>query len=398
MSRRPWQNGGERPGPVGHKSSPKVARAPLIILSANSFWNIINFRQSLVNALAAAGYEILLAAPGPDHAWAATRNAKAIGLDIDRSGLNPLADAGLLLQYVRLIRRAKPRVFLGFTAKPNIYGSIAARLAGIPSLPNVSGLGTAFIKDGPLSRIVGLLYRFAFAGCPLVYFQNPDDRDLFIARRMVRPEQARLLPGSGIDLDHFAPAPPAENQQPIFSFIGRLIADKGVREFVEAAKLLGPEHPSWRFRLVGDLDHDNRSAIAPHELREWTGKGIVEHVGHAHDVRPHIAASTVVVLPSYREGLPRSLLEAAAMARPVVASNVPGNRHLVDHEVTGMLCEVRSSSGLAEAMRRIGTMPRGQRLAMGSAARALVEREYDVRLVVSAYLDAIGQLAPIERV
>ena len=367
---------------------------PAVLLSANSFWNIVNFRAPLIDALVAKGHRVIIAAPGADAGWAHTHGVEAAEILIDRSGLNPLRDAQLFLDYLRLFGRYAPDIYLCYTVKPNIYGSLAARLAGVSSLPNVSGLGTAFISDSPLSRFVGFLYRLAFRGCPIIFFQNPDDRDLFLARRIAKPEQVHLLPGSGIDLDRFKPVPLPGDEQLRFLFIGRLLGDKGVREFVEAARRLKVEQPDWRFQLLGSLDEGNRSGIEAEELRRWIDEGIVEHLGHADDVRPHIAAATAVVLPSYREGLPRSLLEAAAMGRPLVASDVPGNRQLVEHGVNGLLCEVRCAQSLADAIRQMGTMEAEQRAEMGRAGRALAEGGYGVEHVIDAYHEALAQLAP----
>jgi glycosyltransferase involved in cell wall biosynthesis len=364
-----------------------------VLLSANSFWNIINFRPALVDGLTKAGYSVCIAAPTPDKVWASAHGAKPIEISVDRSGLNPATDAVLWLHYFRLLHREKIGCYLGFTAKPNVYGCFAAQLLGIPAIPNVSGLGTAFIGDGPLSRFVGTLYRIAFRRCRIVFFQNPDDRDLFVTRKIVRDEQARLLPGSGIDLDHFVPSPTAEPAPPSFLFIGRLLGDKGVRDYVEAARLLRTDHPQWRFQILGDLDPANRSGVTANELQSWVDQGLVEHLGHVEDVRPWIAASTAVVLPSYREGLPRSLLEAAAMARPLIATDVPGNRQLVKHHINGLLCNVRDSSSLAQAMRTLGLMAPSRLAEMGQAGRTLVERDYGVDRVVDAYLDALAQLA-----
>jgi glycosyltransferase involved in cell wall biosynthesis len=365
-----------------------------LLISANSFWNIANFRGQLVEALVRAGYPVWIAAPHVDLAWARAQGVEAIDIAIDRSGLNPVRDGVLWLDYLRLFRRTKPAFYLGFTAKPNIYGSLAAQLLGVASLPNVSGLGTAFMSDGPLARFVSLLYRIAFRRCPIVFFQNSDDRDLFVARKIVRSGQARILPGSGIDLAHFAPAPmPADIDAPAFLFIGRLLGDKGVREFAEAARRIRAEKPGWRFQLLGDIDYGNRTGIGADELRQWVADGLIEHLGYSEDIRPHIAGASAIVLPSYREGLPRSLLEGAAMARPLIASDVPGNRQLVQHDVNGLLCEARDSGSLADAMLRFGSIALDRRVQMGLAGRALVEREYGVERVVTAYLDALTQLA-----
>ncbi len=386
---------------MGQRKDGKGARSgapPSILVSANSFWNIANFRAGLIKALVSRGYDVVIAAPGTDREWAKAHGARAFEIAVDRSGLNPFTDAALWLDYVRLFRRSGSTVFVGFTAKPNIYGSLAAQISGASSLPNVSGLGTAFIGDGLLSQFVGLLYRLAFRRCPIVYFQNPDDLDLFVARGIVRPGQANLLPGSGVDLDRFVPAPPPSGAPVRFLFVGRLLGDKGVRDFVEAARLLKTEQTDWQFQLLGPIDEGNRSGIGEAEIRQWTEQGWVEHLGETEDVRPHIAAATAVVLPSYREGLPRSLLEAAAMARPIVATDVPGNRQIVQHGLNGLLCNVCDPQSLAEAIRRIGTMKAEERAAMGRAGRALVERDYGEEKVVRSYLDALKQLARSERV
>jgi len=370
-----------------------------LLLSANSFWNIVNFRGQLVEALVNAGYPVRIAAPDIDPMWAEARGVETFDILVDRSGLNPVRDGVLWLDYVRLFRRTRPQFYLGFTAKPNIYGSLAAQITGVASLPNVSGLGTAFMSSGPLAGFVSLLYRLAFRRCPVVFFQNPDDRDLFVARNIVEPSQARLLPGSGIDLARYAPAPmPADHDQMTFLFIGRLLGDKGVREFVEAARVLRGERPAWRFQLLGDIDPGNRTGIVAEQVRQWVSDGLIEHLGHADDVRPFIAGATAVVLPSYREGLPRSLLEGAAMARPLIASDVPGNRQLVEHGVNGLLCAARDAKSLAEVMRQLGSIAPERRAQMGLAGRGLVEREYGVERVVGAYLDALTQLAGEMRV
>lgn len=379
---------------AGEEGSDRAGPPKTLLISSNGFFNIANFRGRLVEALVDAGYAVRIAAPEVDHQWARTRGADAVDIQVDRSGLNPVRDARLWLSYLRLLRRSHTSHFLGFTAKPNIYGSLAARLSNVTSLPNVSGLGTAFMSEGPLSRFVGSLYRLAFLGCPIVFFQNADDRDLFVARNIVRPCQARLLPGSGIDLDHFAPAPPPpEDGELRFLYIGRLLGDKGVREYVEAARLLRADHPNWRFQLLGDVDLGNRTGISAAQVREWADEGVIEHLGHADDVRPAVASATAIVLPSYREGMPRSLLEAAAMARPLIATDVPGCRQLVDHGVNGLLCRARDARSLAEAIRQMGSMDPQRRARMGQAGRALVEREYGVERVVRAYLDALSQLA-----
>ena len=366
---------------------------PTVLVSANSLWNILNFRGGLIAALAARGLDVVVATPqGGSSSVAASLPATHRELPMDRSGMNPFADGLLTLRYFRLLRATRSRALLSFTIKPNIYGALAARLAGIPSIANVSGLGTAFIRGGLFGRFVGALYRLAFAKSHTVFFQNPDDRFLFLERRIVDSDKARLLPGSGIDLNCFSPAAPLRSKAPTFLFIGRLLADKGVREFVDAAELTKQRFPEARFQLLGGPDPDNRTAIGEDELKRWIADAIVEYLGPVDDVRPFIAAADAVVLPSYREGLPRSLLEGGAMARPLIAADVPGCREIVKDGVTGLLCQVRSAASLADAMARYAAMGVERRQALGEAARHKVETEYDERLVIDAYLEVLEPL------
>jgi glycosyltransferase involved in cell wall biosynthesis len=315
-----------------------------------------------------------------------------IPIRIDRSGLNPWADFRLFWEYRRLFRQRKPAAYLGFTIKPNIYGSLAAASFGIAAIPNVSGLGTAFIRQGALQQIVTRLYRLAFRRTPVVFFQNEEDKQLFVDRRIIRAAQAQVLPGSGVDLEHFSPAPPAAGPA-IFLFIARLLRDKGVAEFVDAARELRQDLPHARFQLLGPIDPGNRTGVSRTELDAWVTEGVIEYLGVTDDVRPFIAAATAVVLPSYREGMPRVLLEAGAMARPAIASDVPGCRDIIEDGVNGYLCQARDASSLAGAMRRMAELPAAQGLAMGDAARRRVQREFSEELVVETYLKALAEIA-----
>ena len=371
-----------------------------VVIAANSDWNIVTFRQGLICALQTAGYQpLVVASPDP----AAEPRMQALGVerihvDVDRSGLNPFADLRLLLQYRRILRKVQPIAFLGFTIKPNIYGCIAARFGRIATIANISGLGTVFVKPGLLTTLIIGMYRFALRRAKVVFFQNRDDRELFLERRIVRPDQARLLPGSGIDLVHFLPIPlpPGPTK---FLLISRLLGDKGVREFVEAARMLRDSLPGARFQMMGPLDEGNRSAIGKAELDGWIAEGAIEYLGSADDVRPFIEQASVIVLPTaYREGVPHALLEGAAMARPVITTDSPGCRDLVTEGVNGFLCPVRNSRALAEAMKKFEKLSSEERGHMGLAARTTVEERYDEEFVLRAYLDALADLAPAARV
>lgn len=370
-----------------------------IALSANSSWNLANFRDGVIEALAAEGHDVVTLSPAGDgDRRIAGLGARPLALPMDSAGTSPVADAALLLRYMRMLAAERPDVLLGYTAKPNIYGSLAAHRLGIPVVNNISGLGSAFIRGGWLAATMRTLYRTALRRSRRVFFQNEDDLALFLTHRLVRREQTGLLPGSGVNLQRFVAMPPAAGgRSPLEGFtflvVARLLRDKGIIEFVQAARQLRPSFPRARFQLLGAVDARNPTAIARAEVEGWVREGIVEYLGTSDDVRPHLAAADCVVLPSYREGTPRTLLEAAAMARPLIATDVPGCRDVVAEGVNGFLCEVRDAAALAAAMARMMALPSETRDSFGAAGRARMEREYDERIVIDRYLEAIGEIA-----
>lgn len=376
--------------------TPYAPRRPRIAISINTSWNIINFRKGLVRALRERGFEVI--ALSPDDAWSsrlAELGCRHTALPMDNKGTNPVRDAALFLRYLVALRREQPDVFLGWTIKPNVYGSLAARLLGIPVVNNVSGLGTAFLSAGWLNRVVRVLYRAAFARSARVFFQNRDDLALFASSHLVRPEQAGLLPGSGVDLQHFKPAPlvwRAPGAGPVFLLVARLLWDKGVAEYVKAAQFVKAVVPGARFQLLGFVDVENRTAVPRATVEAWVRDGVVEYLGHADDVRPYLAAADCVVLPSYREGTPRSLLEAAATARPLIATDVPGCREVVDDGINGWLCRSADAEDLAERLLSFARLPNDARAEMGRQSRLKAEREFSEGIVVQAYLSELARL------
>lgn len=343
--------------------------------------------MNLIRALRQAGYEVAVAAP--PHEAAKELAAQGIAfypVKMRATGTRPWSDAGLLWRFYRLLRRTRPAALLGFTVKPNVYGSLAARLCGVRVINNITGLGTAFISSGVLEALVTALYRPALRNSDAVLFHNEDDRRLFVEKGIATAGQARVISGSGVDLARYKPAPlPGTAAGPTFLLIGRLISEKGVREFVEAARMMKAQWPEARFQLLGDLTSGPR-AIRQDEVEGWIAEDGIEYLGSAPDVRPFIAQADCIVLPSYREGLPRSLLEGAAMARPLVATDAPGCRNLVEPDETGFFCEVRSGRSLAEAMSKIAGLSPGQREEMGKRARQMVEDRYSDERVNEAYL------------
>lgn len=363
-----------------------------ILITVNVAWNVLNFRRPIVAAMIADGHRVTVLAPRDDSvATLEGLGCKVLPLEMSVKGLNPLQDIKLIGRMRKVFRAQKPDVIFSYTIKNNTFGALAARPLGIPFIPNVTGLGTAFLSGGFLKRIAEGLYRRAFHNLGVIFFQNEDDRDLFLERRLVTQQQARLLPGSGIDLTHFAATDyPPESEAPVFLMIARLLRDKGVLEYVAAARKVKSVHPRARFQILGAVNAANRTAIDAATVKSWQEEGVIEYLGTADDVRPHIAAAHCVVLPSYREGAPRTLIEAAAMARPLIATDVPGCRSVVHDGVTGYLCKVRDGDDLARSIGKFLALPRAERARMGLAGRAKMAAHFDQAIVVEAYRNALA--------
>lgn len=362
-----------------------------VLMTVNTAWNILNFRKPILDQLIKQGHRVTILAPTDE----SVPQLQALGchfidLQMDAKGLNPLNSLYLMRRMEKIFAKTKPDVILSYTIKNNVFGAMAARKSSIPFIPNVSGLGTAFLSGGFVKNVAEWLYRYAFKKLPTVFFQNGDDRDLFISRGLIVPKQAKLLPGSGIDLKCFeAKSMPDRSEHISFLMIARILRDKGVIEYVEAARLLRTRGYKARFRLLGALGSQNRTAIKPETVKAWVEEGIIEYIGHVSDVRPQIEAADCVVLPSYREGAPRTLIEGAAMARPLIATNVPGCRDIIEDKRTGFLCAPRDASSLVSAFENFLALSPTERESMGKAGRKRMEQYYDQAYVVSAYEKAI---------
>lgn len=368
-----------------------------ILISLNTAWNLVNFRAGLIRTLVAQGHEVVAVAPYDSYAPRLTAlGCRFVPLPMDNQGTHPGRDALLLWRFVRLFMRERPDVYLGYTVKPNVYGSLAARWLGIPVINNIAGLGAVFIKDGWLVRLVRWLYHMALRRSVKVFFQNDDDRRLFIAGGLVRAEVTDLLPGSGIDLQRFAVVPlgSTDSIERKFRFllIARMLWDKGVAEYVEAARLIKARWPQAECCLLGFVDVPNPAAISRAQMDDWVVRGYVNYLGVSDDVRIEIAVADCIVLPSYREGTPRTLLEAAAMGRPIITTDAVGCREVVDDGRNGYLCKVRDAVDLAAKMERMLSLTKEQRCEMGLRGRQKMEAEFDEQFVIRKYLEAIAQL------
>lgn len=372
-----------------------------IIICINTAWNLVNFRAGLIRALVANGHDVIAVAPTDAYApRLAALGCRFVPFPMDNGGTHPGRDVLLMYRFLRLFQLERPDVYMGFTVKPNVYGSMVAHILGIPVINNISGLGSVFIKDAWLVRLVRWLYRSALKRSAKVFFQNDDDRQLFIRSGLVRAKFTELLPGSGIDLNRFGPvhAPSFSNVPARFRFllIARMLRDKGVIEYVEAANLLRKRWPFAEFCLLGFLDVQNPAAISRAEMDKWVAQGVVNYLGVHDDVRAEIVCSDCVVLPSYREGIPRTLLEAAAMSRPIITTDAIGCREVVDDGVNGYLCKVRDTEDLAAKMEEMMSLSASQRSKMGDLGRKKMEREFDEQIVISKYLSALREISALK--
>ena len=368
-----------------------------ILIVANSSWNVVNFRMGLIRALQAEEFQVVVAAPlDIDPA-----NIKALGCEVFEvkvraQSLNPLRDLGFVLQLFLILRQTGAQTCLFFTAKPNIFGGFCASLLDLHYINNISGLGSVFIKNGFLSKVMILLYKLALKKSSCVFFQNRDDRDLFLQKNIVKSEKTKLLPGSGVNLQKFQPAVNIKkiDQEPFtFILISRLIKDKGVIEYIEAAKLVSKLHSDIQFKILGFLGVQNPTAISQEQMNEWLRLPFVHYLGSVDDVRPFIQDSDCVVLASYREGTPKVLLEAAAMGKPIITTNVPGCKEVVEDQLTGFLCDVRSAKDLAQKMCQMIELSFEERDRMGKLARLKMEKQFSEQFVIDRYLKVIRGLS-----
>jgi glycosyltransferase involved in cell wall biosynthesis len=312
---------------------------------------------------------------------------------MNNAGTNPLLELITVVRIFGLLQNIHPDVLLTYTPKINIYASLAARLLRFPMIANVAGLGRAFTVGGWLELLVRRLYSLALHTPRMVFFQNNDDLEEFVKARFVERQKASRLPGSGVDLDYFGLANrKSKDHEFVFLLVGRLLWDKGVGEYVAAARLLSVEHPTAKFQLLGFVDVKNPSAVSQEQVDAWDRDGVVKYLGSVDDVRNIYTGADCIVLPSYyREGVPRTLLEAASMGIPIIAADSVGCRDAIEDQKTGLLCRPRSVDDLVDKMRIMLSLSQEERRRMGFEGRNKMIREFDERIVIRKYLDVIEE-------
>ncbi len=360
-----------------------------ILLSSRCAWSLINYRSGQMRSLKSGGDEVIgaAAADGYENRFE-SMGIKFVGLPVPYRSINPLADLRLFWSFYTLYRKERPQIVHHFTIKPVIYGSIAARCAGVPRIVNtVTGLGFVFSDRARpwLRKVVEMQYRTALACAHFTFFQNEDDRSLFVDAGLVKKEKTDILPGSGVDTHMFSPiahAPGDNKGSVVFLMMARLLKDKGVYEYVEAAERVKQEFPDARFQLLGKRDEHNPAVIPLKDLEKWQENGVIEYLGEVSDVRDILSNADVMVLPSYyREGTPRSLLEAAAMGKPIITTDNVGCRDVVDQGVNGILVPIKNAPALSEAMLCM-LQDENKRHQMGQAGREKIVREFDEKIVI----------------
>ncbi|MCD6007027.1 glycosyltransferase family 4 protein [Halomonas sp. IOP_31] len=366
-----------------------------ILFVAGNARSLIANRGDLIRDMLGRGLTVAAAVPTRDY----LPEVEKLGIDVypfemGRTGINPLSDLRTTFSLVRLMRQLRPKVVFGYTVKPVIYGSVAARIARVPRVYSmVTGLGHVFTthsaRTHAIRSILTRLYRLGIHCSDRVFFQNPDDERDFSELGIVRDRGKIVrINGSGVDIERFARQPLPEGA-PIFLFIGRLLTEKGVAEFVEAATALQVRYPAARFVAVGPHDPSLPHALRAAVIEQWKQDGVVELIGNVADVRPWLAKCSVFVLPSYREGTPRSVLEAMSIGRAIVTSDAPGCRETVVDGVNGFLVPPRDAASLAEVMQRFLDRP-ALINDMAEASRRMVEQKYDVRKVNRVIMEALG--------
>lgn len=367
----------------------------VIAITANTSWYLYNFRKNTILALIENNYNVIAMAPQDEYSKKLEElGCRFLSVSMDQGGTNPIKDVNTLFSFWRNYRQFCVDVVLNFTPKNNIYSTLAAKWCGAKVINNIAGLGVLFINENLTSKIARMLYKFSQSRADKIFFQNEEDRKLFLDNKLAPASITDRLPGSGVDLTRFKNLPALDDGVVRFLLIARMLFDKGIGYYVEVARELKAKYGNnVEFRLLGFLDVDNPSAVSKEQMNEWVEEGIVNYLGVSDKVEEQIAQVDCMVLPSYyREGVPKSLLEAGAMGKPIVTTDNVGCRETVDHGVNGFLCEPRSKESLMNELEKIIQMLHSERLRMGQASRAKMEREFDEKIVIDKYLDAIQNL------
>ena len=364
-----------------------------IAVIENGLISTYTMREALMLYLLKEGCEVYILT----HTNKFVNQVEKMGLKVFNVGsgnLNPFKVARYIFNLRKALKKIKPDVCLTFSIRPAIWGNLITRQLNIPTITNITGVGPLFISKSIVYRTARTMYRNALKETKKVFFQNYDDMQLFIEKNFVDPAIAERIPGSGVDYNKFKPRILKERDPDtfIFLFIGRLIKDKGIFEYINAARSIRRKYPHTTFNVIGPFWTQNlrTNTITQSQLQYWIEEGVIDYMGEKKDVRKFIAEADCIVLPSYREGTSNILLEAASMEKPSITTNTTGCKEIVDHGITGLLCNVRDENDLADKMEKMLTLNEEERVLMGKKARQKIIKEYDKQIVIDAYLKAIA--------
>lgn len=361
-----------------------------ILLSANTTFALYNFRYNLMKELQRQGYEVVCVGDKPNERLE-KEGWKFVPCHMDRRGKNIINDLKLFLEYLKIFYEEKPDYIFNFTIKPNIYGAVAAKILGIPTINNVTGLGDMFDGGKCNSKIVSLLYKIAFRFPKRIFFQNNDDMNIFLNNGLVKKEKCVRIPGSGVDTTKFVPVEKKVVDDKIrFLFLGRISNKKGVRIINEVSKLLTPKYPNIEFQLLGKIYTDEDEHISLEEIKEWEKQSNIRYLGTSSDVRNEISQADCIIFPSfYREGVPRSLIESAAMGKSILTTDNVGCRDIVEDGYNGYLAEPKSVESMLEIVDKFLNLSKDQKKRLGENGRKKAVEQFDERIVIESYLNEI---------
>ncbi|MGL4947154.1 MAG: glycosyltransferase family 4 protein [Cetobacterium sp.] len=357
-----------------------------IFFTANVLWDIYIFRYGVIKAFIEDGHEVVVLAPEDYRIdFQKELNIRHIPIDLSLRGVNPIKDLKLLLDLKKIYKKEQPDIVFHYTIKPNIYGTLAAKLEKIKNIAVLTGLGYSFVEGGVVSKIAKMLYKVSLKYANEVWVLNEDDKKTLTSENILNSKNIFVLPGEGVDVHRFTPWKRAENVEPIFLMVARAFYDKGVREYAEAAKIIKQKGYHVQFWFLGALGGDSRNGIDKNTMNQYEREGILKYCGHRKDVEEVINSSDCVILPSYREGISKVLMEAASMEKPIIATNVTGCKEIVEDGKTGFLVKVKDSEDLAEKIQNFIELSFEERKEMGKNGRVKILEEFDEKKIIEIY-------------
>ena len=361
-----------------------------IAIVVNNSWSAWNFRANLAFAFKKFGYKVVFISPYDRYSENIKKHFGFQDISINSKGVNPIEDLKLVYNLYKIYKNLRPDIICHFNIKPNIYGTLAANILKIPSISNIAGLGTLFINQNFITKIAKSLYKFSQKKAIKIFFQNKNDFKMFVDEKLVQKDKCEVLPGSGVDIEKFKPVEKKDNGVFKFLLISRMLWAKGIKDFIDAAKIIKEKYHDVDFQLLGYLDMKSPTAITKRQMEMWVSDGNVKYLGDSDDVREQIANADCIVLPSYyREGTPRVLLESASMQKPIITTNTVGCRDVVNDGINGYLCEEKNPKDLADKMEKILKLSNEQRDNMGKAGRIKIIKEFDEKIVIRKYVEAV---------